>query len=387
MNIVSWHSVLTDHQSYTLEALKQAGNCDLNVYVESLVHVERQAQGWTNRHKLLSPESIPKKGWIKFVIQRLRENRNAVHLFGSPFERVKMIITMLIAVTMGCRVYLISEPYSPISVGYLSDKGRYINWLKAKLRPLLYSVYGVLLSHKIDGVFAISCRAIEQYQSIGFSKEKIFPFGYFVPREKLSHATNPFSESSLAAGLKIIFIGSLIKRKGLDVLINAVGKIKNNKLPLTLDVYGYGDPSQYHFDRTIVKYCGLIPFGSSQSVISKYDVLVLPSRYDGWGVVVNEALMSGVPVICSNQVGASSIIKKRQCGSIFESENVLDLVSKLENLLESPELLSNMSLMASEAGASLSPKVAGRYMLDMINQNTLDSKMLIKDKSPWYDCQ
>ncbi len=387
MKVVSWHPVLTDHQSYTLEALQQAGSCVLNVYVENLVHVERQAQGWVNRHApLLSPESIPKKGWIKFVIQRLRENRDAVHLFGSPFEKTKLIVAMLLAVAMGRRVYLISEPYSPISVGYLSDKRRYLNWLKAKLRPYLYGIYGMLLRHRIDGVFAISCRAVEQYIRIGISRKKIFPFGYFVPCQKPDYDVNFPIINSEKTGLKIVYVGNLISTKGLDILISAVRKLINNGSTLTLDVYGSGDSNQYDFDKSTVRYCGLIPFGNSQSVISIYDVLVLPSRYDGWGVVVNEALMAGVPVICSNQVGASAVIDKWQCGDIFVSEDVSDLADRLNNLLIHPELLNNMSLAASEAGASLAPKIAGQYMFDIICQNSMDAQLPNENKCPWYEC-
>ena len=387
MKVVSWHPVLTDHQSYTLDALQQKGDWALKVYVADLVHVERQAQGWVNRHaSTLSPELIPKKRWIKFAIQRLRAHRDAVHLFGSPFEQTKLIVVLMLAVALGLRVYLISEPYSPIAVGYLSDKRQYLNWLKAKLRPLLYGIYGVLLRHRIDGVFAISCRAIAQYQRIGIAREKIFPFGYFVPYQESACAVSSPAACSGKTGFKIVFIGNLIARKGLDILIEAVSKLNNNGLSLSLDVYGPGDPNQFSFDQPAVRYCGLIPFGNSQAVISEYDILVLPSRYDGWGVVVNEALMAGVPVICSNQVGASAVIEKWQCGSIFASEDLSDLASRLEDLLMHPETLNNMHLAASEAGASLDPKVASQYMIDIIRQGSVDAGRQKKYECPWYEC-
>ncbi len=387
MNVVSWHPVLTDHQSYTLEALQQKGNCALKVYVANKVHVERQAQGWVNRHaSSFSPELIPEKEWFKFAIRQLRKNRKAVHLFGSPFEQTKLIVVLFLAVAMGLRVYLISEPYSPISVGYLNDKRQYINWLKAKFRPLLYGIYGMLLRHRIDGVFAISCRAIEQYQRIGINRKKIFPFGYFVPYQDPVGGLNLPTGSSGKTGLKIVFVGNLIARKGLDLLINAVSNLTKNGWSLSLDVYGPGDPDQYSFDHFSVRYCDLIPFGDSQAVISEYDVLVLPSRYDGWGVVVNEALMAGVPVICSDQVGASAVVEKWQCGDTFASEDVSDLIGKLKNLLIHPELLNNMCLAANKAGASLEPKVAGQYMSDIIGQDSDMVEIQNLYKCPWYEC-
>lgn len=379
---------MTDHQSYTLEALQQAGDCALKVYVANSVHVERQTQGWVNQHVLsVSTELIPKKGWLRFAIRQLREQRDAVHFFGSPFEQAKMIVILLLAVALGVRVYLISEPYSPLPVGYQNDKRRYINWLKAKLRPALYNIYGVLLRHRINGVFAISCRAMAQYQSLGVPREKIFPFGYFVPCQAQACPVKPAPASAAKTELKIVFIGNLIARKGLDILINAVKNLNKNNAEFFLDAYGPGEPKLYSFDQSVVRYCGLIPFGNAQAVISAYDVLVLPSRYDGWGVVVNEALMAGVPVICSNQAGAGAVIEKWQCGAIFASEDVSELADKLRKLLTHPELLNNMRLAAKNAGHSLDPKIAGQYIFDIINQDFIAAGKQTKHECPWYECQ
>jgi len=387
MKIISWHPVLTDHQSYTLEALKNKGGCDLNVNVLKAAHAERESQGWVNRHDAsFSPTLMPRKGLIKFAIHRLRENRDAVHIFSSPFEEIKLILVLILAVTFGCRVYLISEPYSSISTGYQSNGKRYTNWLKAKLRPFLYRLYGQLLSRRICGVFAISCLAIEQYQRIGVPRKKIFPFGYFVPHQEADNPRNFPATISKQKLLKLVFIGNLISRKGLDILLRGIEDLNNSGFLFSLDVYGHGDFSQYDVNHASVRYCGLIPFGYSQSVISEYDFLVLPSRYDGWGVVVNEALMAGVPVICSNQVGASAVINKWHCGSVFISEDVSDFVAKLKDISIHLEKRNSMRDAALKAGASLSPEIASQYMFDVINQKPTENGMQKQNECPWYGC-
>jgi len=388
MKILSWHPVLTDHQSYTLDALKKKCDGDLEVYVAKTSNVERNAQGWVNKHaSSLSSKLIPNKGWLKFIIKRLRNNSDAVHIFGSPFEQPKLIIVLLIAIVMGRRVYLISEPYSPISIGYQNDKRHFINWLKSQVRPFLYRIYGVLLRRRIEGVFAISCLAIEQYKRIGFASKKIFPFGYFVTAQNAPNISNTPDDSLGEEDFKLVFVGNLIARKGLDVLINSIRTLNEMGFDLTLDVYGPGDPNQYSFDESKIRYCGKIPFGNSQSVISKYDFLILPSRFDGWGVVVNEALMAGVPVICSNQVGASAIISKWLCGTTFVSGDASDLAFKLEGLLQNKERFKSMRTAAKMASYSLEPKVAGQYMFDIINQNSIADSLRKKIESPWYECE
>jgi glycosyltransferase involved in cell wall biosynthesis len=239
---------------------------------------------------------------------------------------------------------------------------------------MLYAVYGAMLRRRIAGVFAISPLAVSQYQRIGIAKEKIFPFGYFVPRTNCLHSAPP-----MTATLKLIFIGTLIARKGLDILINAVSKVNANAVRVTLDVYGSGDAGQFDFDSSTTRYCGLIPFGTSQTVIANYDALVLPSRYDGWGVVVNEALLAGVPVICSDCVGAGAMLEKWHCGIIFASEDVADLASKLNTLVSAPESLLKMRVAAQQAAAILEPEVAGRYMFDILRQTAPATP-----SCPWY---
>jgi glycosyltransferase involved in cell wall biosynthesis len=387
LNVVSWQPVLTDHQSYTLAALRAVGNCDLTVYVARLEHAERQAQGWVNRHvSSLSPELIPTMGWLRFVFRRLRMHRDAAHLFGSPFEQPRLILALLLAAFMGRRVYLISEPYSPVAAGYLNDKRPFINRIKAGLRPLLYGVYGALLRRRIAGVFAISRLAVEQYRNMGVADEKIFPFGYFVPGQHLACAGSFTGASPEKSGLNIVFIGNLIARKGLDVLLNAVEKLHAEGLEVSLDIYGPGEPAGYDFARAAAQYCGTIPFGYAQSVIAHYDVLVLPSRYDGWGVVVNEALIAGVPVICSNRVGAGAVVEKWRCGAVFLSEDASDLADKLAVLEMNPMLLNDMRQAACEVGALLDPAIAGRYMADTIRVAAAD-RARTNHRCPWYDCE
>jgi glycosyltransferase involved in cell wall biosynthesis len=183
----------------------------------------------------------------------------------------------------------------------------------------VYRAYALILKRKISGVFAISKRAVVQYQAAGIAPAKLFPFGYFVPRiaDTVIHPAQ--SSSPQESALRIVFVGSLIARKGLDILIEAVRSAHILGHDISLDVFGPGDPKAFSFDGQRVRYCGRIPFGKTQEVVASYDLLVLPSRYDGWGVVVNEALCAGVPVICSDQVGAGVVIEKFGAGAKFSS--------------------------------------------------------------------
>jgi glycosyltransferase involved in cell wall biosynthesis len=58
-------------------------------------------------------------------------------------------------------------------------------------------------------------------------------------------------------------------------------------------------------------------------------VLILPSRFEPWGLVINEAMASGNAIIASNKVGAGYDLIANKNGRIFESENVKDLENKI----------------------------------------------------------
>lgn len=55
-------------------------------------------------------------------------------------------------------------------------------------------------------------------------------------------------------------------------------------------------------------------------MMHRFDVLVLPSRYDGWGAVINEALQRGLYVICSNRCGAKALVVNDKIGKVFCSK-------------------------------------------------------------------
>ena len=381
MKIVCWHPVLTDHQSYTWEALQRAGVSSLQIFTLEKEHAERQAQGWVNRHAAAMPSAlIPQSGWLGFALRQLREHQDAVHIFGSPFERPRLMLVLLAALCMRRRVWLISEPYSPISTGYQNDNLRLAGRIKATLRPLVYKIYGALLKRRINGILAISPLAVSQYAGIGIAPEKIYPFAYFVPR--LSGVPAPAAEIKTSP-LRLIFIGTLIARKGIDILLEAIATLRRDGMTVHLDIYGPGDGGRFDEQDACVNYCGTIPFGEAQRVIAEYDFLVLPSRYDGWGVVINEALLAGVPVIGSDAAGASAVVRKWRCGRVFANGDAGALAGVLRDLSADAAARALMKEAARCAGDALDPQVAGRYLFVILSGTGKGSAP--QPECPWYD--
>lgn len=379
---ITWQPVLTDHQAFTYQELARQAGAPAIAYVMTMEDATRQSQGWADTQvSSVERRLIPKRGSLLYCYRHLLAHRKDVHIFGSAFQAPKMMGCLLLAIWLDIEFYLISEPYSPVAQGYFSDGAKLVGRLKALARPFVYRAYSLILNRKIAGIFAISKRAVVQYQAAGIASAKLFPFGYFVPRIADAVAPPAQSSSPQVSTLRIVFVGSLIARKGLDILIKAIRSENTLGHDISLDVFGPGDPKAFSLDGQRVRYRGQISFGKTQEVAASYDLFVLPSRYDGWGVVVNEALCAGVPVICSDQVGAGVVIEKFGAGAQFASGDSHALADLLAMLASDRHQLQVMRAATAIAASAIQPAIAAAYMLNVIHAHRVEKALI---PSPWY---
>jgi len=78
-----------------------------------------------------------------------------------------------------------------------------------------------------------------------------------------------------------------------------------------------------------VQFEGFVPHSRLSQEYLTSDVLVLPSRFDGFGMVVTEAMACGLPVIVSSAVGAADLVEHGRNGWIFQSENSQQLAEMM----------------------------------------------------------
>jgi glycosyltransferase involved in cell wall biosynthesis len=382
IKIIAWQPVLTDHQAFTYEELSHLSGLSVVVQVACLEHETRRAQGWTDtRVTGIDRRLIPARSFLRYGLRGLLENRDQIHIFGSAFENPRMMILLWMATLLRLDCYIISEPYSTVPFGYFGDRPAWREKLKTWLRPKLYRGYMLALRSGLKGIFTISRLAALQYAAAGMPAERIFPFGYFIPSESIVRPAIGSAACNTPKRLRITFVGSLIARKGLKTLIDAVRRAVGQGVNVELDVYGPGDPAALDFDGDRIRYAGRIPFGSTQQYLPGYDVLVLPSHYDGWGVVVNEALCAGVPVLCSDQVGARVLVETFGAGQVFPRGDVMALGEQIAQLAADPAKLQAMKAACAAAAEAIQPSRAAAYMLEVLSAEPHARAAI---PSPWY---
>lgn len=155
-----------------------------------------------------------------------------------------------------------------------------------------------------------------------------------------------------------LFCGQMIARKGLDLLLRAFEKLDRGRLLLVGREAGLPQllaplPPEV---RERIEYAGFQPPEALPGFFAQADVFVLPSRHDGWGVVVNQALGAGLPILCSDRVGAGiDLVTPEVNGLRFPADDASALATVMQRCLAEPERLIAWGNASRERAAQWSP--------------------------------
>lgn len=169
------------------------------------------------------------------------------------------------------------------------------------------------------------------------------------------HRFKPLADKQNAI-TKILFVGGLDQAhyfKGLEILLQALAQVKNNNWEL--NIAGSGDlKPQYKKiakDLNIIKqvnFLGRISDVDLPLIYRQADFFVLPSinKGEAFGLVLLEAMASGLPIIATNLPGVRSVFENSKEGLLAEPNNIYDLREGLEKLLNDKNLRNQMGVNA-----------------------------------------
>lgn len=134
----------------------------------------------------------------------------------------------------------------------------------------------------------------------------------------------------------VISVGRFIESKGFDVLIKSAKNLHENT---TVYIVG-GEPTDEYkklIEENNVSNVNFVGFKTFSELVKYYrasDVFALPTRTDVWGLVINEAMSCGLPVVTTDKcVAGVTLVKENENGHIVPIDDVNELSAKLNNLL------------------------------------------------------
>lgn len=147
--------------------------------------------------------------------------------------------------------------------------------------------------------------------------------------------------------MRVGSISSLYRHKGIDILIRSFDMLLKDNIELKLFIAGKGD--QRGDLGSLIRELGIednvkfLDFTDKPYGFIKFlDIIVFPSRTEGLGTTILDAMVIGTPVIAANTGGIPEMIKNDENGLLFKPGDTEDLYKKLKHLISDPERIKKL---------------------------------------------
>jgi starch synthase len=174
---------------------------------------------------------------------------------------------------------------------------------------------------------------------------RVVPYG--APEVSKNGAVNA------AKKLRVLFAGSLGQRKGLSYLIEAVRRLGDHVELTLLGAKPVEGCAPLEAAVRAHRWIPSLPHAEVLAEMGRQDVLVFPSLFEGFGLVILEAMSRGLPVIATAHTAAPDVLTEGEDGFIVPIRSAEAIVEKLEILIRDPARLAAMKVAAREKAALL----------------------------------
>lgn len=371
-DVIFWTSIPSHHSMGVFAEL--SGHRHVLCVCDSLESLRRKNQGWT----------IPDLGNIDVWPLDRQTNPDA---FVRQIYRNYPGSVSVISGFHGCRAaelawkWMPKKQYPrPLVCCERPDSNRGI---KKWLQTLYYTQKSYTFGRRITGLLAIGTLSEEAYRRFGFPEEKIFPFLY-----TFSGKTGDLPETARTSlPIRMVYVGSDVPRKGIDLLLNAISVFSPKQLRLTLIGTGTDGPNgrgiKRLYETGLVEVRQTVPGGKMPETLSQYDILILPSRHDGWGMTVTEALVGGIGVLASGACGSSELVRSLDAGMVFSPGSVESIRDSVSYCLTHPDMLDRWKENARQGRSRIMPAAAAEYLDALIDFLYVQEGIGERPVPPW----
>jgi glycosyltransferase involved in cell wall biosynthesis len=183
----------------------------------------------------------------------------------------------------------------------------------------------------------------------------------------------------VGAPLTFLFCGQMIRRKGVDLLLSGFDRLIAKGIDAQLLLVGREADLPNFLEvvspvaRSRIRYEGFQAPERLHEYFARSDVFVLPSRHDGWGVVINQALAAGLPVITSDAVGAGiDLVASGINGLRVTSNDGPALYRAMETVALNPTVARAWGEQSRKKACEFTPEAGAKKwvrVFEMLQQN------------------
>lgn len=352
MILLFFQNCISPHQiPYIRECVKDERIKGVHLIVPRADYVVRKEMGWDSTHLL---EGTLIRLWLKptdeQIVQLLKETKEAVCLFSGIRADNDVFRWFKLSLNYHVKRGIITEPPN-----VYPTKPLLLHYIRFLLQDYVFI-------KDIDYVFAFGELAVNYYRF--WSKRwKVIPFAY------CTDATYALKCDYIPQdnNLKIVFVGSLTRNKNVISILKALSILQSDAV--SLDIVGDGIERK-NLENFVekkrlrhVSFYGYLQMKEARLVMKEADVLILPSYYDGWGAVVNEALQFGLYVICSKHCGSKTLLVNDRIGFTFHSYQ--ELCDKMQSIILNREQIKKERLYRKKwADDAISGESISKYLID-----------------------
>lgn len=358
------------YQGDLFRDLLATGEVDLEVIFARNLSVDRLQLGWEEDLSGFVHHFLDKKHPIGDAMRRAWGQRRRFHVVNGIWAEPAFAAALTALMSAGSAFAIYSEATNP-------------NKQRTKRRQLTQQMFGKIVVGKAAGLLPVSHLASDFFKTLGAPVDKLYPFGYFRSAPVLAAGSDGFKKQDT---IEVVFVGQLVHRKGVDFLIEAMQPLFSDYANLLLTIIGEGSerPQLEQQAAAIsprITFAGKLSSDTIPARLAVADIVILPSRWDGWGLVVNEALSVGVPVIISDQCGASDVIRSNVNGHVVPSEDMGALRGYLRRFLDSPKERETLRAGAKATGENISTEAVAPYLVQCLRRMLNGSPA--RPSAPW----
>lgn len=388
--VILFTNIIAPYNIEYFNGLSEALNGDVLFFFDQITEANRS---WKfHENEIRFPFEV-KNTW---KIERPARGANKTQIFRNiyfPFfifrEVFKLRPELVISVEYGLRTLfaLIAATFIGARLVVLSDITPTTETDTGKIK----TYFRKFISRLSAAAIARSSHAKEYLMSLNIAEQKIavapyaVNFGDQVPIGPDETETDFVDYSNMIAGrTAIVFCGHFNRLKGIDLLMDAVNGLSSEVQRRMVFLMAGGDKQQLMTIKDDFNEDIFVPLGfcSPRELLRLYksaDCMILPTRHDTWGLVVNEAMIAGCPVLVSIYAGcANELVIDGQTGILFNPLLRQEFVEKLIFVHNNKESLKTLSVNASDHVKHFSYQAAVDETVNLL-KNLISEKKIIND--------